>query len=83
MNPHHSLPYVSLNVVLLIPVEEYTCTASEFFKPNYDVAQTLIGSFTSKAELQILFEDSYEQDSVIGLQPTAHFSCVKEANKLP
>lgn len=83
MNPPNPLPCVSLNVFLFIPVEEHTCTACAFSKLNYDLAQTLIGSFTLEAELQIHFEDSYEQDRVIALQPTAHFSYVKEANKLP
>lgn len=35
-----------------------------------------------EAELQILFEDSCEQDRVIALQTTAHLSYDKEANKL-
>lgn len=62
--------------------EQHTCTVWEFSKLNYSVAQALIGSLRSKAEPRHLFADSYEQDRVIALQPTAHFSYIKEANKL-
>lgn len=49
---------------------------------NYSVAQTLIGSLRSKAEPWLSFVDAYKQDRVIALQPTTHFSYIKEANKV-
>ncbi len=62
--------------------QQHTCTVWEFSKINYSVALALIGSLRSKAELWLLFADSYEQDRVIAFQPTVHFSYIKEANKL-